>query len=234
MAASCLEAMAGSEQLRTRESWVPEANAVIREFMRSLDVYAEDLIYAPDGYNTKIDRIDDALDMSTSLFIVNKLAVEHCQQLGNKMSLIVMSSEYLTGSTEEQARYIAECEQYDNQSEYGGDAWLADEQAMAATIQLEAREDSSLKSTVQVQREAVQCERECIVRVVSRESKVAVREGVVRESALRLKAVCVCVVSIRSIDVVRLKAVRVCSEHESKVSLRNERMQCVCNKCRAQ
>lgn len=149
MAASCLEAMAGSEQLRTRESWVPEANAVIREFMRSLDVYAEDLIYAPDGYNTKIDRIDDALDMSTSLFIVNKLAVEHCQQLGNKMSLIVMSSEYLTGSTEEQARYIAECEQYDNQSEYGGDAWLADEQAMAATIQLEAREDSSLKSTVQ-------------------------------------------------------------------------------------
>merc|ERR1712159_745377 len=95
VAAKCLEAMASSEQLRTRESWVPEVNSVIREHMRSLDMFVEDLIYVPDGYNTQIEPISDALELSLSLDILNNLGAQWIPQISQKVAWVVMSHEYL-------------------------------------------------------------------------------------------------------------------------------------------
>lgn len=147
IAAKCLEAMAACEQLRTRESWVPEVNSVIREHMQGLDSFVEDLVYStPDGYNTQIEHIEDSLDLSLSLELMNNLAINFKSEISRNMALIVMSQEYLTGSQEAQERYLAECDTYsENNSEY---AFEGDMVGMAP-IELDSKEVSSLKSAVQ-------------------------------------------------------------------------------------
>lgn len=115
------------------------------------------------SYNTQIDPISDALELSLSLDILNNIAVDHTSDISEKIAWVVMSQEYLSGSREAQARYLAEFDQYnDNMSEWEGATSIpvpncSDGQlysgepgaSLTASISLEPKEDSSLKSAIQ-------------------------------------------------------------------------------------